>query len=683
MNKQILRNTIFTGLFLMPFVPFLVSSSLFFPFITTKAFAWRVIVEVIFAAWLILAIKDEQYRPKRSLILYSIFIFLAVIGVADLFGVNPIKSFWSNFERMEGYITMLHLGVFFVVISSIFNEENWQKWWKANLIASAIMVIYGLFQLAGAATIHQGGVRVDGTLGNAAYLAVYMLIHIFITLLLASRERKSSMARWLYGVLILGQILILYHTATRGAILGFLGGLLIMALLNIRNREDRLVRKASLGILGVLVVVVGGFALARNSEFVKNSPVLVRFTTISSEEFNSGGRSFVWPMALKGFKERPILGWGQDNFNYIFQKHYQPEMYRVEPWFDRAHNIFLDWMVAGGLLGLLSYLALYFALIYTVWKKDAALSHTEKSILTGLVASYFFHNLFVFDHLVSYVLFFSVLAYLHYRNGGAVLWPKALSSGRFSGLALPVVGVALVLVLYSVNIRPLNTNTSLIEAFKSAQLSDYKGVISNFKKAYSSHYLGRPEVVERLAERSVPVLTSNLSMEEKNEFFTFAKDAVIREAEMKPLDAKYQLLAGSFLASTRSPEEALKYLETAKELIPGKQQVYFEIGSAYIAGNQASKGLELFREAYEMAPDYRESQIIYLIGAIYAGDRTLESRLWLELPEKDIAFEDRIVSAYYSNKRFAEVIKILEMRKRLDPQNAATYDKYIQEVRTQ
>ena len=225
MNKQILRAIIFTGLFAVPFIPFLVSSSFFFPFITTKAFAWRIIVEIIFAAWVILALLDASYRPKKSLILYSLFIFLGIIGVADLFGVAPIKSFWSNFERMEGYITLLHLGMFFLVISSVFKEIDWKRWWNTSLAASFLMVLYSVLQLIGLKTINQGGVRVDGTLGNAIYLAVYMLFHIFIASLFMWREWKNVTLRWIYGFLIVSQVFILYYTGyavtNRGALLAF------------------------------------------------------------------------------------------------------------------------------------------------------------------------------------------------------------------------------------------------------------------------------------------------------------------------------------------------------------------------------------------------------------------------------------------------------------------------------
>src|SRR3989344_4900162 len=191
MNKQILRVVVFVGLFAIPFIPFLVSSSFFFPFITTKAFTWRIIIEIIFAAWVLLALLDASYRPKRSIIFYSIFGFLAIIGLADLFGVAPVKSFWSNFERMEGFITLLHSGMFFLVISSVFKEIDWKRWWNVSLVASFLMVLYSVLQIIGLKTINQGGVRVDGTLGNAIYLAVYMLFHIFIAFLFMWREWKN------------------------------------------------------------------------------------------------------------------------------------------------------------------------------------------------------------------------------------------------------------------------------------------------------------------------------------------------------------------------------------------------------------------------------------------------------------------------------------------------------------
>jgi len=623
MFSQTLRRIVFIGLFLLPFIPFLVSSSFFFPFITTKAFAFRIIIEIIFAAWMLLALLDAEYRPKKSLILYAVLAFLVVIGLADLLGVSPLKSFWSNFERMEGYVTLLHLGMFFVVISSVFSAEGgsasggketmWKRWWNVSLTASFLMVLYSVLQLIGLKTINQGGVRVDGTLGNAIYLAVYMLFHIFIASLFMWREWKNVALRWVYGLLILAQASVLYYTATRGAILGLLGGLLVIAVLNIWNKEDRLARKTSIAILVGVVVLIGGFVAIKDAEFVASSPVLSRFSSLTTGELKTQGRYFVWPIALEGVKERPILGWGQENFNYIFNEHYVPEMYRLEPWFDRAHNIFLDWAIAGGILGLLSYLLLYVALLLSIWKKNIDFSHTEKSILTGLIAAYFFHNFFVFDHLISYILFFSLLSYLHYKNSSEFSWKGAITKVQARNIALPAVSILLVLSLYFVNIKPIMTNVFLIEALKSLQTpGETVKAVRYFQKAHNASRLGRPEITEHLAANTVAVLTTDMATEEKNAFFSFARDAVLKQAEDLSEDARYQLIAGSFLSTTGSLDEALIYLERASRLMPGKQIIYLEIANAFLNKGEKEKAIDVLKYVGEISPDHKEQMEEYI-----------------------------------------------------------------------
>lgn len=617
MNKQILRNIIFIGLFLVPFIPFLVYSGFFFPFITTKAFTWRIIIEIVFASWILLAFLDANYRPKKSVILYAVLSFLVVIGLANIFGVAPIKSFWSGFERMEGFITLLHLGMFFAVISSVFNVDpagsgaSWRRWWNVSLAASFLMVLFCLLQIIGLKTINQGGVRVDGTFGNAIYLAVYMLFHIFIALFFMWRQWKNVAFRWVYGLLIVSQILVLYYTATRGAILGLLGGVLVMAVLNIRNREDLFVRKASMAVLIGLAILVGGFWAMRNADFVTRSPVLSRFSSLNTEEIKTQGRYFVWPIAFEGFKERPLLGWGQENFSYVFQEHYIPEMYHLEPWFDRAHNIFLDWAVAGGILGLLSYLFLYVALLFSIWRRSGDMSHTEKSILTGLMAAYFFHNFFVFDHLISYILFFSLLAYMHCRSEGKILFElRSITETQVKAIVLPAVSILLLLSLYFVNIKPIMANIFLIEAIKSVKTpGEIAAAPQYFMKAFrASHYLGRPEIVEHITVNSAAILTSDISMEERNAFFSFAKDAVANQEEdgAQEGDARYQLMAGSFLSTTGLLDEALVHLERARELMPGKPQIYLEIANVFLNKGDYQTAIETLLYLGEISPAHKE-----------------------------------------------------------------------------
>src|SRR3989338_1800558 len=269
---------------------------------------------------------------------------------------------------MEGFITLIHLGADFLIASAGLNTERlWYRFLATSVGVSAFLGIYGLLQLAGKIVINQGGVRLDGTFGNAAYFAGYMLVHIFISLFLISRHRISFSWKWLYGGAMLLQVVTLYFTATRGAALGLIGGLFLTVLLvGLFEKKYQRLRIAALSGLLIIIVLVGGLYLARESSFVKESPVLTRFASISLAD--AGPRFMVWGMALEGFKERPIIGWGQEGFNYVFNKYYDPNMWAQEQWFDRTHNIFFDWLIAGGLFGLLAYLSLFCALLFYLWR---------------------------------------------------------------------------------------------------------------------------------------------------------------------------------------------------------------------------------------------------------------------------------------------------------------------------
>ena len=92
-----LRGAVYAGLFAILFIPLFVSDSLFFPFITGKNFAFRIIVEIGAALWLVLWLRESALRTKRSWLSIAIVAFLAVFCLADFFGVSPYRSFWSNY----------------------------------------------------------------------------------------------------------------------------------------------------------------------------------------------------------------------------------------------------------------------------------------------------------------------------------------------------------------------------------------------------------------------------------------------------------------------------------------------------------------------------------------------------------------------------------------------------------
>ncbi len=678
MNKNQLRYAVLTGLFIIPFVPLLVSNSLFFPFITGKAFFFRFVVQIIFALYLILAIRDSEYRPKSSWILNSLIIFMVCIGVADMFAINPIKAFWSNFERMEGYIALIHFTMYFFVLSSVIKTQDlWNKILGTSVFVSFIMSIYSLLQIFGKININQGGVRVDGTLGNAAYLGIYMVFHIFFAGLLFARSKAIWQKYLLSGVVLLN-IVVLYFTATRGATLGLLGGSLVSLLyLLFKSKQGESIRKYSLGGLIALSVFLGIFFVSRNTEFVKNSPVLSRFSSLSFSEIKNQGRYYIWPMAWKGFLENPVLGWGQEGFNFVFNKNYDPRMYNQEPWFDRAHNTYLDWLVAGGLLGLVSYLMILLSTFYYLLKvSDDKFNKTDKAILIGLLSGYAFNNIFVFDQTSSYILFFTVIAYVHshsvYSQSNFLDKIKTkvryfLDNKETRPVLESIVVILLLVCLYFFSYAPWSRNASLLKIL-AADNSGKVLPISDYVKILNSRGMGFPEIVEHMSRVVMNVSSNqNVDVSTKQNLFSAMDSAFKRQLEDTPNDIRYLIFYSGFLSRFGMNELSLEQLVKAKNISPKKQDIYFEIINTLFSLNRKQEALVYAEDAYKINPSNKRAVLVYAYVLEQNGQSEYAKSLINKIPESELIFDDIYMNILATKNDWESVIYVAKKRMELEP----------------
>jgi O-antigen ligase/tetratricopeptide (TPR) repeat protein len=667
-TNETLRYGIIGGLFLVPFIPFVVTGSMLFPFISGKNFLFRIIVLIVTALWVVLMLRDKEYRPKRGPLLYTFLFFISVMAISTITAENSHKAFWSNFERMEGYIGLIHLFLYFVVLSSVVHlQKMWNKLWGVWIGASVIMCIYGTIQLAGKLEIHQGGARVDGTLGNAIYLAVYLMSLIFMAVFLFLRASNKKNAAMVLLPVILYQAIILYYTATRGAILGLIGGVIVTALIvAIGERKNLMVRKVAIGAVALTVLFVGLFVSMRNSEFVQESPVLQRFASLSISDIKTQGRFFIWPMAIEGFKERPIFGWGQEGFNYVFNKHYVPEMYAQEQWFDRAHSAPLDWLVAGGILGFLGYIGLFLFALWVIWKDaNSVWSFSEKSLLTGFLAAYFFQSIFVFDNLVSYLMFFTFIAMVHSLGSSTRIHiPEALTSDKTRPVVGAVVLISLIFGLYFFDFKPMSAGQNLISAISIANTpgGNPEESLSYFEKVFAADTLVNTEAREQLAAAVTYFLGENTSAELKNRYGELALKEMSEQFKETPNDTRSYLVWGSFLRSIGRNDDALTGYKKALELSPKKQITYFEIGTLYLQTGRASEGLPWFKEAYELEPNYPEAVFLYATAAQYAGENELANELFKKIPENSLYQNDRYAQMLFDMKRYDELVKVFERR---------------------
>ena len=692
--EKVLRWIVIICIFALPIIPLYVANSLFFPFITGKNFAFRIIVEIMACAWLALALVSEKYRPRRNWILGTFAIFVLVIAIADAQGAYPFKSFWSNYERMDGWITIAHLLAYTVIASVMVNSEKLWRWlFQISLAISVYLSIYGLLQITGFFALGEGGAsglsaRIDATFGNPIYMAVYMLFHIFIAAMLWAQmwvDRGAGKRMWpsiFYGGVIALDTIALLFTGTRGTTVGLIAGIIISSLLVVLlARQSRNAwRGAVISLLAVLVLGIGFYGV-RDAVWVQKIGFLQRLATISTSDNTVKARFLNWGIAWEGIKERPILGWGQENYAIVFDKYYDARMYAQEPWFDRVHNIIFDWLVVGGFAGLIAYLSIFAATLWALWKKHHADRHVftiaERSLLTGLLVAYFIHNFFVFDNVTSYILFGTVLAYIVWRTNDSHDHAPLIKGQVISRSALPIiVAIAIVLasgIVYEVNGRALAANSALLHGIAITTPDGLPDNLAQFKQALAYDTYGNQEAREQLVQISAQLASVNVSPEIKRQFFTLAIEQMKMQAEASPLDARFPLFLGMAEGAYGNYTDAAMALQQAHKLSPHKQTILFQIGSNAAIQNNMTAALATFKEAYELEPDNREARILYAIMLIRSSDDTAADQILTPLITSGGAADARIASAYASRNQYNKILPIWQAHIKATPDDTQAY----------
>jgi len=585
---------------------------------------------------------------------------------------------------MEGVITHLHLLAYFIVMVSMLKTEKIWKWFfHTSLGASIIVSIYGFLQLGGVIAINQSNVRLDAKLGNASYLAIYMVFNIFLALYYFAKEKEWY--RWFYLPLIISQAVIVYHTATRGAILGLIGGSLLTLALMAWFSEKEKIKIFAGAFLGLMLVLLGGFWLAKDANFIKKSPVLNRFASISLEETTTQSRFIIWGMSWEGFKEKPLLGWGPENYNLVFNKYYEPILYKQEAWFDRAHNVFFDRLTTNGILGLLAYLGLFAsAFYYLLFKKNnSADDQSDKkifgtygaSIFTGLLAAYLFHNLFVFDNLISFLLFFAVLGYIHHR---AVNLETDLPSGDVAiendykkQVGIAVIVVATILTVYAVNVPAFLANRSLLETFEQTARNNPEGAFEAYKKSLSYNSFGSTEAREQLINFAGQVIASpNLDQDFKTKVLDFAVSEMKKQIESSPQDIRYMAFLSTLYNRAGQYDLAIEQLKKAIEISPKKQALYFELGGAYFSKEEYENAADALKIAFEEEKTFDTARNMYAVALVFAGDDDLAEQILKERYGSAFIADQRFANAYAKIKRFDKVALVWKKMIEKNPGNA-------------
>src|SRR5690606_23008886 len=81
----------------------------------------------------------------------------------------------------------------------------------------------------------------------------------------------------------------------------------------------------------------------RKTDFVANIPAVGRL--LNTDVSSTNTRVMAWGVAFEAWQEKPVFGWGPNNFYYAFNKYYKPQFLEYgfgETWFDNAHSVIMN-----------------------------------------------------------------------------------------------------------------------------------------------------------------------------------------------------------------------------------------------------------------------------------------------------------------------------------------------------
>lgn len=411
--------TIFFGLVCLSLLtPFLVFKDLLFPFVTSKAFYFRIVIELALPLYAYLIFVDGSLRPKiKNPLNIAVVLFLVASFIAALLGGNVLKSVFGNFERMGGayYLAHLTLLYFYLVLLAQMGGNYLQKFLKmlvavgtlCSLDAVMVWLSHNHFLLN-----DPSYPRVSGSFGNPIFIASFLVIPMFVAAFFALGAEKLG-KKIFYYILAALQLWAIFLSGTRGAIVGLEIGLFVGAVLFVAfNKKSRL---KIYGGAAIAVFLVGlGLLFAFHNRLPPDSMLKRLF---SLKDGNTQARLVQWKTALTGFKDAPIFGTGPESYYVISNKYYNPEIYNYDKsWFDKPHNYLLEVLVTTGIAGMLAYLAmLVFSglALYRGFRKEL-LSLAEFCLLIAGLIVYEIQNLFVFDTVSASIAFFVFVGFCGY-----------------------------------------------------------------------------------------------------------------------------------------------------------------------------------------------------------------------------------------------------------------------------
>ena len=660
-------------LFLIPFTLLIVDNNVLFPFITTKAIIFRILVSIgfVLAVWLYL-LTQKSFPYKNFLLIGASVFFLANL-ISTIFSVNPYRSFWGNAERMEGLWSLFfYLLCFFLFITLFqFDPKTKKTIFYSILIVTTIISVEEIKQ-----AFFLNLERPSATLGNATYVGFMNLLTIFLIFYFLFEEKFqiTNLKTLFYFLLIIINLLSFIGSQTRGSILGFLVGIIGGGFFYFMFSKINLKKKFF--IFSLLFLFLIGFYFFLKTEFALNIPGIKRIAETLQNPTSIFPRFFAWKIFFDAFKQKPIFGWGPETEPIAFFSALDPRIFNYEQAiFDRPHNKFVEILVKTGIFGFISWIFLISSFLYYLFKKRNQ-NLFQIASLFAFLSAYLAQVFSLFDMQASYILFFFGLSLIIDRV------EVRITKERFiRPYLILILGVTTIFFVFHLQhyyivkkiITYLRTENPQVAGEGFLRLSEIAGPFLTEEANIALSYLGSHiknvkdfqtllnfyEVISRAYAKDkndYRLVTAYLNM---NFLFMEIKRQIGLDSrkEITEIKKNYQELIkkypkvpeiyinfAKFLYLKNEKEEAIKILDNGEKIFQEIYPRYFlEEGKAYLSYGD-------FKTAYQKLQKANDFNLVLKF------DTDFEIALEIYLANKDVENSKKIISLW-KNQNKTEFVK--------------------------
>ncbi|MSU54271.1 MAG: tetratricopeptide repeat protein [Candidatus Staskawiczbacteria bacterium] len=644
-------------IFLLPFVNFP-------PLLSPAAWAQSILFKIIFTVLIIVFIAELLFKTRLwedvKLKLKTIALPLAFFGllsaaylIATVFSLQPHFSFWGDPPRAGGTLNFLLLQAFAVFMFLVVKKDDWKKIFTMAFVGGILVCLMAIAQQLpsfGKGILLKYANRPPGSLGNVDFLATYLLL-LFLPALVLGLQEQAKVKKIFYLGTSLLFFMVLILTISRAAFLGFIaGGFYFIAFYKFKNKRVALIRGIS---VICLVLLIGGVVYYANSRtvfapLIENNHFAKSFMTrLSLKTAQNDARIVVWEHIVPSMiKDRPLLGYGPENFAIGFDKYYEATLPSINTkytsWWDRAHNFIFEMLATVGILGLTAYLVFYGILFWKLEREKRKEPRSSQYLLyhalQATFIAYFVDSLFNFDTFATYLIFFVLTGYALYLIAPAApitQAPKTFAQSKIGPvIALIVISLLGGWFIVKHNIQPLNTNMALnyqnyfnrckytLALEKSLKNDTFLNTYMRVGYANALKNCLDNATKEEIAKKAIGVLGEAVTKEPyyvRSWIYLAAYTNIL--LELHPQDTVLQAASED-------------YLKKAAELSPGRSEIFHEWARKYIIIGDYQQAIQKADHCASLYPDNYNCYFSKAIAYLYLNNEPEVEKQLLIAKEK-------------------------------------------------